>query len=94
VSRSDGRRSLIRSFDHIAEPAQTLAPLIEDAADAGTRKSEGIEFVDLGKGFTAPTRTRPAAWRSTPTRAQMRAATRRAATLILRAEDELTEAAP
>src|SRR4029453_16716508 len=27
-------------------PAQTLAPLIEDAADAGTRKSEGIEFVD------------------------------------------------
>jgi hypothetical protein len=37
VSRVNGHRSPIASLDHIAELAQTLAPLLEDAADAGAR---------------------------------------------------------
>jgi hypothetical protein len=90
VSRSNGHRSPIRSLDHIAELAQTLAPLLEDATDAGARKSGGLEFAGRGRGFTDADPTGTAAL--DPTRAQMRAATRRAATLILSAEDELTEA--
>ena len=52
MSRSIGHRSPIASLDRIAELAQTLAPLLEDAADAGARKSGGIEFVGRGRGFT------------------------------------------
>jgi hypothetical protein len=89
VTRSNGRRSPIHALDHIADLAQTLAP-IEDAADAGARKSTGLEFVGRRKGFNDSNPTGTAAL--DPTRAQMRAATRRAARLILRAEDELAEA--
>jgi hypothetical protein len=91
VSRSNVHRSPIHALDRIAELAQTLAPLLEDAADAGARKSHGgLEFAFRGRGFTDSDPTGTAAL--DPTRAQMRAATRRAATLILRAEDELAEA--
>jgi hypothetical protein len=90
VSRSNGHRSPIRSLGHICELAQALASLLEDAADAGARKSTGIEFVGRSKGFTDADPTGTVAL--DPTRAQMRAATRRAATLVLRAEDELVEA--
>jgi hypothetical protein len=45
-------RSPARALDHVAELAQTLAPLLEDAADAGARKSGGLEFVGRGSGFT------------------------------------------
>ena len=67
-----------------------LAPLLQDAADARTRKSTGLEFVGRAKGFTDSDPTGTVAL--DPTRAQMRGATRRAAHLILRAEDELAEA--
>jgi hypothetical protein len=77
-------------LDRIAELAQTLAPLLEDAADAGGRKSRGLEFVGRGRGFTDADPTGTTAL--DPTRHQMRAAVRRAAVLILRAEDELVEA--
>ena len=89
MSRSKGHRSPIASLDHIAELAQTLAPLLEDAADAGARKSGGLEFAGRGRGFTDSDPTGTAA--IDPTRRQMRAAVRRAAGLILRAEDELVE---
>jgi hypothetical protein len=90
VSRSNGHRSAIQSLDRIAELAQTLAPLLEDAADAGARKSKGLELVGRGRGFTDADPTGTAAL--DPTRRQMRAAVRRASVLILRAEDELAEA--
>ena len=90
MSRANGHRSPIASLDRIAELASTLAPILEDAADAGARKSGGLEFVGRGTGFTDSDPTGTAAL--DPTRAQMRAAVRRAATLILRAEDELREA--
>jgi hypothetical protein len=90
VSRSNGYRSPIASLDRIAELASTLAPLLEDAADAGARKSSGDRFVGRASGFSDTDPTGTAAL--DPTRAQMRAATRRATTLILRAEDELQEA--
>ena len=89
MSRSN-LRSPIASLDHIAELAQTLAPLLGDAADAGARKSRGIEFVGRGRGFTDVDPTGSTAL--DPTRRQMCAAVRRAAALTLRAEDELTEA--
>jgi hypothetical protein len=76
VSRSNGHRSPIRSLDHIAELAQTLAPLLEDATDAGARKSSGMEFVGRGSGFNDSDPTGNAAL--DPTRAQMRGAVRRA----------------
>ena len=90
MSHSNGHRSPVRSLDHIAEFAQTLAPLLEDAADAGARTSGGLEFVGRASGFTDSDPTGTAAL--DPTRRQMRAAVRRAAVLILRAEDELAEA--
>ena len=68
---------------------QPQKPVVEDAADAGTRKSPGMEFVGRGRGFTDADPTGSVAL--DPTRRQMRDAVRRAATLILRAEDELTE---
>ena len=83
-------RSPIHSLDRISELAKTLAPLLEDAADAGARKSGGLEFAGRHSGFTDSDPTGTAAL--DPTRRQMRIAVRRAATLILRAEDELTEA--
>ena len=90
MSRSNGHRSPIASLDRIAELAQTLAPILGDAADAGARKSSGRRFVGRGRGFTDTDPTGTAAL--DPTRAQMRAAVRRAFRLIGRAEDELTEA--
>jgi hypothetical protein len=92
VSRSNGHRSPIASLDRIAELAQTLAPLLEDAADAGARKSGGIEFVGRASGFTDSDPTGTAAL--DPTRRQMRAAFRRATELVLRAEDELQRPGP
>jgi hypothetical protein len=77
-------------LDRIAELAQTLAPLLEDAADAGGRKSRDIEFVRRASGFTDVDPTGSLAL--DPTRRQMRAAVRRATDLILRAEAELQEA--
>jgi hypothetical protein len=90
VSRSNGHRSPLQSLDHIAELASTLAPLLEDAADAGARKSGGLEFVGRASGFNDADPTGSAAL--DPTRRQMRDAVRRATRLILRAEDELVEA--
>ena len=92
MSRSNGHRSPLQSLDRIAEPAQTLAPLLEEAADAGARKSGGPEFVGRGRGFTDADPTGTAGL--DPTRRQIRAAVRRAATLILRTEDELARPAP
>jgi hypothetical protein len=90
VSRSNGHRSPVRSLDRIAELAQTLAPLLEDAVDAGARKSGGLEFVGRGRSFNDSDPTGTAAL--DPTRRHMRAAVHRAVTLVLRAEDELQEA--
>ena len=90
MSQSNGHRSPIHSLDRICELAQTLAPLLEDAADAGARKSSGDRFVGRGRGFIDSDPTGTAAL--DPTRRQMRAAVRRVAALILRAEDELQEA--
>ena len=56
----------------------------------GVSKSAGDRFVGRASGFSDTDPTGTAAL--DPTRAQMRAATRRATTLILRAEDELAEA--
>ena len=83
-------RSPVHALDRICDLAQTLAPLLEDAADAGARKCGGLEFAGRGRGFTDSDPTGTAAL--DPTRRQMRVAVRRAATLILRAEDELHEA--
>ena len=83
-------RSASLVLEDIAELAQALAPLLEDAADAGARNSGGLEFVGRGKGFNDSDPTGTAAL--DPTRAQMRAAVRRAFRLIARAEDELAEA--
>jgi hypothetical protein len=90
VSRSNRHRSPLQSLDRIAELAQTLAPLLEDAADAGGRKSSGDRFVGRASGFTDSDPTGTAAL--DPTHRQMRAAVYRATTPILRAEDELQEA--
>jgi hypothetical protein len=84
------RRSPASRCDRIAELAQTLAPLLEDAADAGARKSGGLEFVGRGRGFTDSDPTGTAAL--DPTRRQMRAAARRADHLIEQAELTLEEA--
>jgi len=84
------RRSPASRFDRIAELAQTLAPLLEDAADAGARKSGGMEFVGRGKGFTDTDPTGTAAL--DPRRSQIRHAARRAGHLIEQAELTLEEA--
>jgi hypothetical protein len=74
--RSNGHRSPIASLDRIVELAQTLAPLLEDAADAGGRKSRGaIGENERGKGFTDSDPTSSTAL--DPTRRQMRAAVHR-----------------
>jgi hypothetical protein len=90
VPSSNGHRSPARSLDRIAELSQTLAPLLEDAADAGARKSGGMEFVGRGRGFTDSDPTGTAAL--DPRRAQIRRAARRAAHLIYEAEATLEEA--
>ena len=80
------------SCDRSAELAQTLAPLLEDAADAGSRRSHGpIGENGRGKAFTDSDPTGTMAL--DPRRRQMRAAVRRASTLIVRAHDDLEEAA-
>jgi hypothetical protein len=91
VSRSNGHWSPIQSLDHIAELAQTLAPLLEDAADAGARKSsDGPGFVGRGRGFTDTDPTGTAAL--DPRRSQIRQTARRATHLIYEAEATLEEA--
>jgi len=92
VSRSNGHRSPIQALDHIAELAQTLAPLLEDAADAGTRRSpDELGFVGRHKGFKDSDPTGTVAL--DPTQAQMRGAVRPSAHLIYKAEEEMQEAA-
>src|SRR4029453_10063006 len=39
VSRSNGHRSPLASLDRICELAEALAPILEDATDAGVRRS-------------------------------------------------------
>jgi hypothetical protein len=89
VSRSNGDRSPIQSLDRIAELAQTLAPLLEDAADA-RKSSDGLEFVGRGRGFADTDPTGTAAL--DPRCSQIRRAARRAAFLIKQAELTLEEA--
>jgi hypothetical protein len=91
VPSSNGHRSPARSLDRIAELAQTLAPLLDDAADAGSRQSgDGLVTVGRGKGFTdaRPTETMALS----PQRSQIRRAARRAVLLIEEAEATLEEA--
>jgi hypothetical protein len=90
VPSSNGHRSPARSLDRIAELAQTLASLLEDAADAGARKSGGMEFVGRGRGFADRDPTGTAAL--DPRRSQIRRAARRAGQLIEEAEATLEEA--
>jgi hypothetical protein len=82
VSRSNGHRSPLASLDRICELAEALAPILEDATDAGVRRSGGLEFAGRATGFTEVNADPTGAAALDPTRAQMRAATRRAATLI------------
>jgi hypothetical protein len=90
VSRSNGHRSPVQSLDHIAELAQTLAPLLEDAADASARKSgDGPVTVGRGKGFTDARPVETVAL--DPRRSQIRRASARAALLIEEAEATLEE---
>jgi hypothetical protein len=84
------RRPLTASLDRIAELAQSLAPVLEDAADAGARKSGGLEFVGRGRGFTDTDPTGSAAL--DPRRSQIRRSALRAAHLIEEAEATLEEA--
>jgi hypothetical protein len=55
-----------------------MAPLLEDAADAGARKSGGMEFVGRGRGFADKDPTGTATL--DPRRSQLRRAARRART--------------
>jgi hypothetical protein len=65
--------------------------MLEDAADAGSRKSsDGLGFVGRGKGFTDTDPTGTAAL--DPRRSQIRQAARRAVLLIYEAEATLEEA--
>jgi hypothetical protein len=57
-SCSVARRSPAASCDRISELAQDLALLLEDAVDAGSRKSRGLEFVGRARGFTDTDRYR------------------------------------
>jgi hypothetical protein len=85
------RRSPAASFDRIAELAQSLVPVLEDAADAGARKSgDGLGFVGRGRGFGDIDPTGSAAL--DPRRSQLRRSARRAAQLIEQAEATLKEA--
>src|SRR4029450_7698400 len=93
-ARSNGHRSPIASLDHIAQLAQTVAPLLEDAPPAAGpgNSSSGDRFVGRGAGFADADPTGTAALDRT--RRQMRAAVHRAATVILRSEDEMRECRP
>jgi hypothetical protein len=82
-------RSPIHSLDRIAELAQTLAPLLEDAADAGARKPRA-ESNGRGKAFTDSDPTGTMAL--DPRKAQIRRAVARSALLIEQAELTLEEA--
>jgi hypothetical protein len=84
------RRSPSSRCDRIAELAQTLAPLLEGAADAGARRSGSMEFVGRGRGFTDADPTGTAAL--DPRRSQIRRAAHRATQLIEEAEATLEEA--
>jgi hypothetical protein len=84
-------RSPASRCDRIAELAQTLAPLLEDAADAGSRRSsDGDRFVGRGRGFSDTHPTESMAL--DPIRAQIRRAAQRAASLVEEAEATLEEA--
>ncbi len=87
---SVARRSPASRCDRIAELAQTLALALEDAADAGARKSRGMEFVGRGRGFTDVDPTGSAAL--DPRQTQIRRAAGRASLLIEQAEATLEEA--
>jgi hypothetical protein len=79
------RRSLAASLDRIAELAQSLAPLLEDAFGAGACKAAGgLEFVGRGNGFSDTDPTGTAAL--DPRRSQIRRAVRRAGFLVDRGE--------
>jgi hypothetical protein len=84
------RRSPSASCDRIAELAQSLAPLLADALDAGARRSSNGESNGRGKGFTDSDPTGTAAL--DPRRSQIRRAAHRAAHLIEEAELTLEEA--
>ena len=90
MTARNGHRSAVHSLGHIAELSAALSLALEDATDAGARKSRGIEFVGRASGFSDSDPTGTAAL--DPTRRQMRAAVHRVTTLILRAEAELQEA--
>jgi hypothetical protein len=80
------RRSLAASLDGIAELAQSLAPVLEDAADAGSRQSgNGLVTVGRAKGIADKDPTGTAAL--DPRRSQIRRAVRRAGFLVDRAEE-------
>jgi hypothetical protein len=85
------RRGLASRCDRIAELAQTLALMHEDASDAGSRQSgDGLITVGRGKGFTDVRPTETIA--PDPRRSQIRKAARRAVYLIQQAEATLEEA--
>ena len=89
VSRSNGHRSPIQGTRLHRGARADAPPLLEDAADAGARKSQGLEFIGRRKGFSDSDPTGTAAL--DPAHRQMRDAVRRTARLILRIEDELLE---
>jgi hypothetical protein len=86
----NGHRSPIQSLDRIAELAQTLAPLLRTRPTPapGSPAASSSSVARVAYSDSDPTGTAAL----DPTRRQMRAAVRRAVGLILRAEDELTEA--
>lgn len=85
------RRSAASACDRIAELAQTLAVLLEDAADAGSRKSgDGLVTVGRSKAIGDYDPTSTAAL--DPRRSQIRRAARRAGVLVGQAEAALEEA--
>jgi hypothetical protein len=84
-------RSPVSRCDRIAELAQTLALALEDAVDAGSRKSsDGLVTVGRSKAITDSDPV--ASLALDPRRSQIRRATKRAALLSEQAELTLEEA--
>jgi hypothetical protein len=85
------RRSPVSRCDRIAELAQTLALLLGDSLDAGSRSSrDGLATVGRSKVITDADPTSTVAL--DPRRSQIRRAANRAAHLIEQAEANLEEA--
>jgi hypothetical protein len=85
------RRSPASRCDRIAELAQTLALMLEDAADAGSRKSgDGLVTVGRSKAIGDYDPVSTAAL--DPRKSQIRRAAQRAGFLIEQAELTLEEA--